>query len=246
RGRSGYASADARTERTPDGVVVTFELIPSERILGIPDPEGGGERVAEVRIAGNRRIEADAIRARISTRAGDRYDPARLAEDVRQVHALGFFKDVRVLAEATEAGRVLTFAVVESPVGRQITLAGNDAIDAGRIREQLTLATGATLDLPLLYENRDRIEALYRAEGYYGARVSYEIGELPNDAVSVNFEVDEGQKLRLKEIRFHGNEHFDDRELRRGLRTKVWRPWSYLTRFLDKSGTYAEPVFIQD
>jgi outer membrane protein insertion porin family len=141
---------------------------------------------------------------------------------------------------------VLTFEIEENPVVRQISIAGNDAIDSDRIRDQLTLTTGATLDLPLLYENRDRIEALYRAEGYYQAKVTYEVSTLPNDAVAVNFEVNEGRKLRLREIVFEGNEHFDDKQLRKGLKTKVWRPWSYVTRYLDKSGTYAEPVFLQD
>lgn len=245
RARPGFASAESSVERGPAGVVVTYRLVPAERIL--PDAAGGrGERVAEVRVTGNRRIEADAIRARISTKPGDPYDPVRIAEDVRQVHALGFFEDVRVRSEQTPAGRILTFEIEENPVVRQITIAGNDSIDSDRIRDQLTLTTGATLDLPLLYENRDRIEALYRAEGFYQAKVGYEVAQLPNDAVAVNFEVTEGRKLRLREIRFEGNEHFDDKQLRSGLRTKVWRPWSYLTRYLDKSGTYAEPVFLQD
>ena len=129
---------------------------------------------------------------------------------------------------------------------RQVTIAGNEAIDGDRIRDQLTLTTGATLDLPLLYENRDRIEALYRAEGYYKASVKYEIKPLPNDAVAVNFDVVEGKKLKLREINFEGNEHFDDSELTKGMRTKPWRFWSYVTKYLDKSGTYAEPVFMQD
>ncbi len=166
RQRPGFASAESETERGADGVVVTYRLVASERILGTPTTStAGGDRIAEIRITGNRRIEADAIRARIATQPGDSYDAARIAEDVRQIHALGFFENVRVLAAQTPAGRVLTFEIEENPVVRQITIAGNDSIDADRIRDQLTLTTGATLDLPLLHENRDRIEALYRAEG---------------------------------------------------------------------------------
>lgn len=246
RGRPGFAGAESAVERSPAGVVVTYRLTPSQELPGVPQELRGGERIAEVRITGNKRIEADAIRARITTRPGDAYDSARVAEDVRQVHALGFFENVRVLSESTPAGRVLTFDIEENPVVRQITIAGNDSIDSDRIRDQLTLTTGATLDLPLLYENRDRIEALYRAEGYYNAKVGYDVANLPNDAVAVNFEVTEGKKLRLKEIRFEGNEHFSNKDLSKGMRTKRWRPWSYLTRYLDKSGTYAEPVFMQD
>lgn len=250
RQRPGFASAESETDRGADGVVVTYRLVASERLLGLPETASGGggsaDRIAEIRITGNRRIEADAIRARIATQPGDRYDAARIAEDVRQVHALGFFENVRVLASQSPDGRVLTFEIEENPVVRQITIAGNDSIDADRIRDQLTLTTGATLDLPLLHENSDRIEALYRAEGYYQAKVTQEVSPLPNDAVAVNFEVNEGRKLRLREIRFEGNEHFTSDELTSGMRTKPWRIWSYATQFLDKSGTYAEPIFQQD
>ena len=54
---------------------------------------------------------------------------------------------------------------------RQISIAGNENIESDKIREALTLATGSTLDYPLLFENRERIEGLYRAQGYYLAKV---------------------------------------------------------------------------
>lgn len=245
----GVAGATASTERIADGVAVVFRLSSEAELPVAAQPATGvrgGDRVVEIRIAGNKRIEADAIRARISTRPGDPYSAAQVADDVRQIHALGFFKDIVVRSEAVPGGRVLTFDIVENPVVRQVTIAGNEALDSDRIRDQLTLTTGATLDLPLLYENRDRIEAMYRAEGYYQASVRYDIKSLPNDAVAVNFEVNEGRKLKLRAIEFEGNENLSDKELRSGMRTKPWRWWSYVTKYLDKSGTYAEPVFMQD
>jgi outer membrane protein insertion porin family len=76
--------------------------------------------------------------------------------------------------------------------------------------------------------------------------VSTDVEPLPNDSVAVDFHVIEGKKLRLRVIDFEGNEHFTDEELSQGLKTKPWRFYSYVTRFLDKSGTYSEPVFQQD
>jgi outer membrane protein assembly complex protein YaeT len=242
----GVASATAGTEKRPDGVAVVFRLVPAGQVTALPPPARGGERVVEIQIKGNKRIESDAIRARITTQPGDLYNPAQVSEDVRQVHSLGFFRDVNVRSAKVPAGRVLTFEIVENPVVRQVTIAGNEKLDSDRIRDQLTLTTGATLDLPLLYENRDRIEALYRAEGYYQASVKYDIKQLPNDAVAVNFDVTEGKKLKLRDITFEGNEHLTDAELRSGMRTKPWRFWSWVTHYLDKSGTYAEPIFMQD
>ncbi len=244
---AGIASATVETERRPDGVVVTYRVVPRERIL--PGPEAAaaeGERVAGVTVRGNKRIESSAIRARITTREGDVFDAGRVAADVRALYELGFFSDVRVLSEEAEDGRLLVFEVRENAVVRQVTISGNDSVPSDEIRDKLTLTTGSTLDYPLLFENKERIETIYRAQGFYLAKVTYTIESMPGDAVSIDFEVNEGDKLRLRRIVFEGNEAFTDEELVDGLDTKAWRWYSHVSRFLDRSGTYAEPVFLQD
>lgn len=241
----GIATGSVETERRPGGVAVIFKLVPAARI-GAASAVAPGERIADIQVRGNKRIEADAVKARISSRPGEAYNPQQVAADVREVFGLGFFRNVRVVTEQTKDGRVLIFEVEENPVVRQIAIAGNDNLDGDKIRDALTLTTGATLDYPLLYENVARIEGLYRAEGYYQVKVSQRIEPLTQGAVSVTFEVEEGEKLRLTEIRFEGNEAFTTDELTDRMKTSPWRFYSYATQYLDKSGTYSEPVFMQD
>lgn len=246
RALSGVASATVDTERRREGVTVTFRIVATEQIIPAGEIAPSSDRVADVQVRGNRRIETNAIRARIITQPGDSYSPARVAADVREVYSLGFFRNVRVISEESIDGRLLIFEVEESPVVRQVSITGNESLETEKIRDSLTLTTGSTLDYPLLYENRERIQALYRAEGYYLAKVRYEIEELPTDAVAIHFEVAENEKLRLRRIEFEGNEHWSDEDLEEELHTRRWRWWSHATRFLDRSGTYSEPVFIQD
>ncbi len=246
RADPGLASANAKTEREPDGVVVRFQVVRAERLLAPRGPGRGRDLVADVQIRGNRRIEADAIRARIGTRAGAPYRSDQVAKDLREIHALGFFRDVRVVTEESGAGKIVIFEVEENPVVRQISITGNESVDSDKIRDVLTLTTGATLDYPLLFENRGRIEGLYRAEGYYLAEVSYEVEPLGEASVGINFLVEEGRKLKLRSISFRGNRAFSDSELREGFRTKTWHWYSYATSWFDRSGTYSEPLFLQD
>lgn len=242
----GIAAADVETERTADGVVVTYKLVPKERLIPEAVLESPDDVVTEIRVRGNRRIEANAIKARIASKPGQPFNPALVASDVREVHALGFFKNVRVLTEPAPGGRVLIFEVEENPVVRQVSVTGNESIPSDKIRDTLTLTTGSTLDYPLLFENRERIKALYRAEGYYLARVTYQIEEVSGEAVSIHFEVAEGEKLPLHKIEFSGNQHFDQERLESELKTRRRRWYSVVTKYLDKSGTYSEPVFVQD
>jgi len=246
RAMKEVASATVDTERGREGVTLTFRIVATEQIMPAAEIPPSLDRIAEVRVQGNHRIEANAIRARITTQPGDSYSRSRVADDVREIYSLGFFRNVRVISEESIDGRVLIFEVEENPVVRQVSITGNENLDSEKIRDSLTLTTGSTLDYPLLYENRERIEALYRAEGYYLAKVRYEIEELPSEAVAIHFEVVENAKLRLRDIEFEGNEHFTDKELAGGLHTKRWRWWSPVTHYLDRSGTYSEPVFVQD
>ncbi|MFP8876953.1 MAG: outer membrane protein assembly factor BamA, partial [Myxococcota bacterium] len=244
RAHPEVVSAKVESQHGPEGVGVRFDLVLADAGSGQQLPPD--ERIAFVEIRGNRRIESDAIRARIASRPGERFDPLRIAEDIEEIYALGFFRNVTVFTKIEAEGRVLIFEVDENPVIRQISISGNDAIDSDEIREILTLTTGSSLDYPLLFENRQRIEALYRAQGYYLAEADFEIDPLAESSVGVHFEVQEGEKQKLREIRFVGNEYFSDSELTAAFQTKTWRFWSYATAWFDRSGTYSEPLFMQD
>ncbi len=241
------ASVTLNTELTADGVVLRFNVVRTQMIFGDVEAEDEGEIVTEIRVRGNRRIESDAILARISTRTGQSIRPGQIAADVEEVFGLGFFANVEVYTDRGPDGIILIFEVEENPVIRQISISGNDEIDSDKIRDALTLTTGSTLDYPLLHENTARIEALYRAEGFYLAEVGFEIEPLREGSIAINFDVDEKEKLHLEEIIFEGNEHFTASELQESFETTTWIPvWSTLTSWLTKSGTYSEPIFLRD
>ncbi len=145
---------------------------------------------------GNRRIEEAAIRARITSAIGGTLNAARLAEDVREIYALGFFKNVRVLQDDLAGGVGITFAVEENPIVRQVSI---DRQRRGRERQdprQPDAHDRLDARLPAAQrEPRSASRQLYRAEGYYLADVKFEVEQLPDDAVAVNFIVEEGEKL---------------------------------------------------
>jgi outer membrane protein insertion porin family len=236
----------ARTQQSPDGVVVVFEIVRAERLLGESVRTATGDAVAEVAIRGNRRIEEAEIRARIQTAPGQPLDAAQIARDVRAIFQQGFFRDVQVYVDKTALGPSVIFEVSENPVVREIAISGNDEIESDKIKDALTLTTGSPLDYPLLHENVERIAALYKSEGFYLAEVDYETEDITDGSVAINFVVEEKEKLKLRKIEFSGNTAFTDRQLREGFSTKTWRFYSFATSWLDKTGTYSEPVFLRD
>ncbi|MEZ4333480.1 MAG: outer membrane protein assembly factor BamA [Myxococcota bacterium] len=236
----------ARTQQNPDGVIVFFDVVRAERLLGESVKGRGREVVAEVAIRGNKRIDEAEIRTRIQTAPGQPLDPTQIARDVRSIFQQGFYRDVQVYVDTTPLGPAVIFEVEENPIVREIAISGNDEIDSDKIKEALTLTTGAPLDYPLVHENVERIAALYKSEGFYLAEVDYETEDITDGSVAVNFVVEEHEKLKLRKIVFEGNAAFSDRELKEGFSTKTWRFYSFATSWLDKTGTYSEPVFLRD
>lgn len=236
----------ARAQSIEEGIVVVFKVLRANRILGAEVRVGSETTVLDVEIRGNRRVETDAIRTRIRTAPGEPYDVGQVARDVRSIFTQGFFEDVRVLVDESPAGVLVIFEVEESPIVREIAVEGNDNLDGDKIKEALTLTTGAPLDYPLLRENAERIKALYRSEGYYLADVGYQVEDITEGSISIAFTVDEKEKLKLRKIEFIGNEAFSDSDLEDGFSTQTWKFYSIVSSWFDRTGTYSEPIFLRD
>ena len=101
-------SVTVETQRSDEGVVVTYRIVPAAFLIGGAG-RVQGEVVASIGISGNRRIESDAIRARIRTQTGEPLRAGQIAADVREIFELGFFRSVVVLSEPEDGGVKLTF-----------------------------------------------------------------------------------------------------------------------------------------
>jgi outer membrane protein insertion porin family len=97
----------------------------------------GREQVADIQVKGNRRIEAEAVKAVLKTKAGGAYSPVRLDEDLRAVWKMGYFDDVRFETSDGPQGKTVVISVVEKPVVREVAISGNKAVDDKDLREQM-------------------------------------------------------------------------------------------------------------
>ena len=99
--------------------------------------------VKDLSVQGNRRVQEAVILCRASAKVGSPFVPARLADDIRAIFALGFFDDVQAKVEDFEGGIKLTFVVTERPFVRDITFAGNKRLDAATLQEKIGFKLGA-------------------------------------------------------------------------------------------------------
>ncbi|MBT8338992.1 MAG: outer membrane protein assembly factor BamA [Desulfatitalea sp.] len=187
------------------------------------------ELVAHVEVKGNQRIEADAILRVVKTKSGSAYNPSALTEDLRAIYAMGYFDDLRVEAQADPDGRRVTFHVQEKPTIRHIRIRGNSKVKEEDINDNLTLNTGAILNIYKIRSNMDQIETLYKEKNYHKVKVDYEIKPLENNQADLDFIIEEGPKLYVTRIRFEGNHAFEEKKLKKMLDVNEKGFFSWLT-----------------
>lgn len=187
------------------------------------------QRIVEVRIEGQQRIEADAIRRVVKSRAGDVFQPRQAAEDLKAVHAMGYFDDVQIFSEPEGEGVRLVVRVTEKPTVRSIRTSGNIVFDQEEIRKNLTMKQGAVLNAFTLRSDLRRIEDLYKGKNYHNVRVDYRLTPQPNNQVDVEYRIEEGKKLLIRKIAFSGNTAFSERRLKKEIQTSEKNILSWFT-----------------
>jgi outer membrane protein insertion porin family len=199
-------------------------------------------KIAEITVAGNKRIEVDAIERYINTKPGDAYVPSRLSSDLKSIYSMGYFEDIRIESKDTPFGKAITFYVQEKPTIRRIEFKGNNVYDDKEIEEALNIKSGSILNIFSIQKNLIRIEDLYKEKNYHNVTVDYEVKELENNQGDLLFLVKEGKKIKIEKIAFEGNAVYTEKELKKLIKTNEKGFWSWLTN----SGELEKDVLNQD
>ncbi len=200
-----------------------------------------GPRIAAVEVEGNRRVEADAVRAAVS-KVGAVLDPKRVSADVRALMKLGFFEDVVAEVKGPPAHPVLVFRVKERPTVKEATIVGNDELSKDDLKDTVEVKPYSVLDLVAVKKDVKKIQEKYVEKGYFLAEVTWKLEELPDNQVAVRYVVNERAKVLVKQIRFLGNKRIGDETLKAAMLTQE----GGLLSIFNSAGTYREDMFQRD
>ncbi len=188
--------------------------------------EQAKEKVKEIKIAGNLRVEEDGIRLHVKYRPGDSFDPALVEQDVKAIYRMGFFDDVS--ADLSAEG-VLTYAVKEKPYIKEVKIQGNSQVARDKIETALGITARTVLDRAKVGEGVDKIRKLYGEQGYVNAAIDYSVNVESNNQATVLVDIKEGSRLLIKKVSFEGNRAFSESELKGLIATKEEWLFSFIT-----------------
>ena len=208
----GPASAVAQTQ--PDDRLAPYEgrLIREVRLLrrvGKDTPPESLDQATE-----------GLVRNQIRSAAGAPFNPAASRGDITRLNRLARFRTVSATVEPLSDGSIiLTYLFQEQPIIIDVQVVGNRKLNDDQIGAEINILADTPIDQFQIDRASRRIEELYRAKGYYLARVTVDQEELKKTGILL-FRVREGQRVRVTDLRFEGNRAFTPRELKSSLKTK--------------------------
>lgn len=205
--------------------------------------EDTADRIIEIRVEGNRRVEQPAIARALTQKVGAPFDAAKTADDLRALWVLKYFNDVQLLVQRTPEGIAYVVRVEEKPAVRAVTLSGNDELSKDDLKDTIDIKANSILDLTAVKRNVKKVSDKYVEKGFFLAEVTSEIRPVEGTSeVDVVIVVKENAKVQVREINLLGIEKVPVGELKAVMATKEGNYLSFIT----SEGTYREELFQRD
>jgi len=200
-------------------------------------------QIQKIVITGNRKIEKDAIEARLKSKVDGGYSAGMIKEDIQSLFRTGYFYDVQVFREVSGSKVTLTYNVVEKPSISEIVFEGNNEIKSEELLEGSGLKAYEILDMAKVRDAIEKMQKLYEDKGYFLAKIDLKTEEVKKDeAVKLTFTISENDKVKVKKITFLGNRKLKDGFLKSRMATSEGSFFS----FMSGSGAYKQDAFDRD
>jgi outer membrane protein insertion porin family len=216
------------------GIVLLISMISAPRLVSAQQTQ---RLVESVDITGNRRLRKDDVLYYVQTRPGDPYNEQQVQRDLQAILALGFFDKTktRVLTEEGARGGInVIFEVRELPIIRDLQFEGLKSVPESDVlktfRERRVGVSKESIYDPVKVQNAIRVlKELLAAHGHPNATVEKQLEEVSNTSTALTFVIHEGERVRVVEIQFEGNNVFSDGKLRGAM--KLVKEAGLITRF---------------
>ncbi len=189
-------------------------------------------KILGITIEGARSADPNAIVANTGLKVGDEITipGEQTRQAIERLHNLKLFGDVQIFIEnKVQDGVYLLIRVKENARLEKIEIAGNDELSEDDINKKINLVKGQIVTLQDLSTVERLLRKQYETDGYYNAAVKSALVQVEDttgrNRVILKITIDEGAKVKVDRIRFSGNKHFDDDDLKGEMKDTDERAW---------------------
>ncbi len=182
------------------------------------------DKIKQIKVNGNHRIETSTILSYISVKNGDEIQSTTLDKSLKRLFDTGFFVDV----DFDIVGSSLIINVKENPIVSEIYFDGNDRLEDDVLLSSVTLKSRSIYTKAKVQKDAMRIVEAYRRLGRYGVTVEPKIIERSQNRIDLVFEINEGPATYINKINFVGNKQYSADDLKDVMITKENRWYNFL------------------
>ena len=172
--------------------------------------------IKKIVVNGEKRMSESFILNFLPNYPDTEFDTNVLNNFKKDLYNSGMFSNITLKINDT----TLEINVKEYPVINEIIFTGNDLIDEEILSEIISVKTRDVLNENNLNDSIDNIRVEYQKIGRYLAEVIIKKTDISEGRVNLNFEINEGTLLVVKNINFEGNKNYSDSELKSNISTK--------------------------
>ncbi len=234
-----YAERGFGAARASARIVPTAE--PGRVVLAVRVEEGPPVLLASIRFEGALAIDREAVAEGFIVHRDDPYDQLRVRRGLERVRALYRslgYHDATIddpLPITRPDGRIDLAIPVRPGPRYEILFEGSLRARRPDLREALDLDRERGLSDAVIGTLEDRLVEWYRQRGFRTARVSaVRRIDRSGRTATLSFRIVEGRQVRVRQLVFSGNEHFDDEFLREQV-------WSFLEEKIPAS-LFFQPI----
>ena len=184
------------------------------------------EIVKKIEITGNERISDETIKMFSDIKLGEDLNKKNINAILKKLYDTNFFEDISVILNQNK----LRIVVKEYPIIQSIKF---DGIKSNSLKDDITrnlkLKNRSSFNENILNKDKNIILSELKNKGYYFSKIDVELIDLENNKIDLMYNINLGEKAKIKKIIFLGNKIFKDGKLKNLIISEEYKFWKFIS-----------------
>ncbi len=192
------------------------------------------EEIKKIEVSGNKRISNNTIIMFSDVLVGDDIQTNDTNIILKKLYETNFFKDVKVRFNKNE----LKIIVNEFPMVQNVQI---DGLKSNKIKDKLNenikFKERSSFNEIYLNEDKNKLAQTLKDLGYYFSDIQILIEDLPDNKVNITYQIDLGEKSKIRKITFLGKKIYKDKKLKSIILSEEYKFWKIISgkKYLNES-----------
>ena len=184
------------------------------------------EIVNKIVINGNERVSDETIIVFSAVKLGDTINAEKLSQIVKSLYDSNFFDNISTSLNNQE----LTITVKESPIINKVEFQGiKSKTLVESLSKNLSLKSRSSYNTYQLELDKLQIQNQLKNRGYYYSKIKIFTNIKDNNTLDLIYDINIGDKAKIKKITFTGNKKFKDSKLKSIIISEEYKFWKFIS-----------------